>query len=113
MNNKQLILALAGYIFLMGLVGYFRTGSLAPIIISGSMALITALLGRYQSPRKPKLRKWLIGWLIICFALFVGSALGLVVAHQNPQPGQEFVFGSMALFTGYALYRLFSRPTTE
>lgn len=106
MKNKQIILMLAGYIFLMGLVGYFRSGSFAPIIISGSMALITGAFGRYFSPLRPRLRRWLIAWLVICIVLFALSALELVSAHQNSRPGHELLFGSLALFSGYALYRL-------
>ena len=96
----------AGYIFLMGLVGYFRSGSYAPIIISGSMALTTAGFGRYFSPHRPKLRRWLVAWLVVCIVLFALSALEMVGAHQNPQPGHELIFGSLAFFSGYALYRL-------
>lgn len=106
MKNKQLILALAGYIFLMGLVGYFRSGSLAPIFISGSMALITAAFGHYLSPLRPKLRRWLVAWVVTCIVLFALSALELVGAHQNPSPGHELIFASLGLFSGYALYRL-------
>lgn len=103
---KRLIIYLSSYIFLMGLIGFFRTGSSAPIIISGSMASITFLLGTFAARENKGARKWLVRWLFVELVLFIASALQLVGAHQNPQPGQELIFGSMALFTTYVLYRL-------
>jgi len=37
-KNKQIILMLAGYIFLMGLVGYFRSGSFEIPVVTFSSA---------------------------------------------------------------------------
>ena len=94
---------LALYVFLIGFVGYFRTGSTVPILITGVIAAITALLAflLYQKMNGAKVVTSL--WLAASVCLYGYMTFFRIAAHANPQSGQPIIFGSMALFALLAL----------
>jgi hypothetical protein len=99
MKSHQFVWALALYTFLIGFVGYFRTGSAVPILITGVIAVITGLLATllYQKVNGAKIVTLL--WLAASVCLYGYMTFFRVAAHANPRSGQPIIFGSMALFT--------------
>jgi hypothetical protein len=105
MTPTTIVYSLSAFIFLIGWLGLYRTGSWIPVIISGAIALITFALGYWrETAAAGSYGHWaLIGWLVICVGLFLASAFELVGAHTNPQPGSRWIFLSEALFAVLAL----------
>lgn len=103
MKPHQVIWALALFVFLIGILGYVRTGAAVPILINGVIAAITFLIAfmLYQKVNGA----WFVSviWLIASVVLYGYMTFFQVEAHASPRPGQPIIFGSMALFALIAL----------
>ena len=98
MKSHQFVWALALYIFLIGFVGFFRTGSAVPILINGVIAAITGLLATLLYQKVNGARVVTSLWLAASVGLYGYMTFFRVEAHANPRAGQPIIFGSMALF---------------
>ena len=87
----------------MGAVGYIRTGSMTPVLITGSIALITILLGLLIRHGSRSLISITVIWLIVNVLLNTYMTIGRVAAHAESRAGSGWIFGSMALFSLVAL----------
>lgn len=111
LNDFKVVAAFAIFVFLIGWLGLYRTGSWIPVIISSAIALITFALAYWRhTGAAGAMGHWaLVSWLVICLGLFLASAFEMVGAHTNPQPGSKWIFLSEALFALIALLALLKR----
>jgi hypothetical protein len=100
------IMLLGAYMILMGVVGYVHTGSPMPILISGGLGVITALCGYFIGRGYHVFARIGVIWLVVMTGMMGYMTFGRVSAHQNPTPLSEFIFGSMGLFSLWALISL-------
>lgn len=108
-RTTQVLYLYSAFVTLIGFLGLYRTGSWIPVFISIGIALITlALLAWYRSGSSAG-RGVMALWLSICLLVFVASALDMVGAHANPQPGYRWIFGSEAFFAALALFATLRR----
>lgn len=93
-------MALGGFMILMGIVGYIRTGSPTAIFINGGIALVTVLLGYFMERGNPMLANVTLGWvgLVTVILSFMTVKRINAVMHGTAREGSEYIFGSMALF---------------
>ncbi len=91
------VIALGGYMLLMGIVGYIRTGSPTALIVNNSFAVVTALFGFLALRGSLLFGKISLGWTGLMVLLMGYMTFKRVAAHANTKPGSELIFGSMAL----------------
>ncbi len=103
MKSHQFVWAFALYVFLIGFVGYFRTGSTVPILINGVIAVITVLIAFFLYRKLTFARVGIAIWLASLTGLYGYLTFFRIAAHAHPHPGQPLIFGSMALFALMAL----------
>lgn len=91
---------------LMGLIGLFRTGSIVPVLITGSLALLTFLLGWlvYRGSRRALVIATV--WAALNTLLFTYIAVVPVGPHDPTRIGSTYIFGSMALVAFLIFVRL-------
>jgi hypothetical protein len=100
MKPSVLVMALGGFMILMGIVGYIRTGSPTAIFINGGIALVTVLLGYFMGRGNPMLANVTLGWvgLVTVILSFMTVKRINAAMHGTAREGSEYIFGSMALF---------------
>ena len=103
MKSHQFVWAFALYVFLIGFVGYFRTGSAVPVLINGIIAAISALIALFLFRKITFARIATAVWLAAMTCLYSYLTFFRIAAHANPPPGEPLIFGSMALFALIAL----------
>jgi hypothetical protein len=109
MKENRFIFLLAGWILAMGIAGFIRTGASMPIILNGSIAIITAILGFWLLNKgKPAYFTTLV-WLSIGCLVYGYMAIFGVSAHQNPTFGTYFIFSSMAIFCLLTIVKLLTK----
>lgn len=101
MKNKRIkiLYYLAGYVILMGILGYLRTSAMMPIYINGSLALVTSVLAFFYYQNKKKLHLIVSVWVFLNFLMYTYMTIFRVSAHPNPTVGTYLIFGSMAIFS--------------
>ena len=97
MRKKQLLYGLALFMACMGVVTWLRTGSFVPFIITGSIGLITGLLGLLVKRGSRTAFVAATGWLALITLLLGYQVFVTIGAHTNPRPGSKVIFGIMAL----------------
>ena len=108
-RTPQVLYLYSAFVISIGFLGLYRTGSWVPVFISVGIALITlALLAWYRTGSSAG-RGVMALWLSICLLAFLGSALDMIGAHTNPQPGYRWIFGSEAFFAALALFATLRR----
>ena len=93
------VIALGGYMFLMGVIGYIRTGSPTAIFITGGIALVTVVLGMLWGKNPTSVLGTItLAWTAIITVLMAYMTFKRISAHAETAAGSEFIFGSMAVF---------------
>ena len=110
MKIDRLVIVLGIYIFVMGIWGMSRTGSWAPLMISGGVAAVTVWIGWMMSRHIQSARGVAIGWLIVVGGAFLLAALGGIPDHPETSTVSVLIFGSMALFAVTALVLILRTP---
>lgn len=103
---RNVMMWLGAYMLLMGFVGFLHTGSPVPIFISGGLGVITALFGYFIGKGIHLFTRIGVVWLVLMTGLMGYMTFGRISAHANPTPLSSLIFGSMGLFSLYALVRL-------
>lgn len=100
MKPSVLVMALGGFMILMGIIGYIRTGSPTAIFINGGIAAVTILLGYFMGKGNPMLANITLGWTAIVTIMLGFMTFKRINAamHGTAREGSEYIFGSMALF---------------
>lgn len=97
------VLVLACYMFAVAIAALVRTGSVTPLIIAGSFALITLIVA-LAARRSGKLAMNLaIGWVSIVFLVESYMAIFDMQSHGPAREGRSAVFGSVAILALIAL----------
>jgi hypothetical protein len=109
MKEYRFIFLLAGWILAMGIAGFVRTGASMPIILNGSIAVITTILGFWLINRGKTAYFTTIIWLSMGCLVYTYMAIFGVSAHQNPTFGTYFIFSSMAIFCLLAIVKLLTK----
>lgn len=110
MKIDRLVIVLGIYILVMGIWGMSRTGSWAPLMISGGVAAVTVWIGWMIGRHIQSARGVAIGWLIFVAGAFLLAALGGIPDHPETSTVSVLVFGSMALFAIAALILIIKTP---
>ncbi len=103
MKKHYLVILLGLYMLAMGVLGYVRTGSTTPIYITGSLAVVTILLGLLLRTGSRAVLKTTIVWIALNVLLNTYMTVGRVAAHAEARPGSKWIFGSMAFLALLAL----------
>lgn len=84
----------------VGLFGWLRTGSLVPLVITGSAGFLTLLLGLWL--RTPSYLAGILAlfWFAIFGSATLYSAFGKISAHTQARPEAVYLFLSMAILCG-------------
>lgn len=109
MKPYILVMALGGYMVLMGAVGYYRTGSPTALFINGSLGIITALFGYFMGRGNPMLANITIGWtalITIVLGFMTFKRINALVHGTPAYAGSEYIFGTQALFAIVVLIML-------
>lgn len=97
-SKAKIVFALAGWIMLMGLLGFLRTGAIIPIVFNGAVALRTSVLGWFTY-RGSKLGYYItIIWLSLTFISYSYMALFNNVVDKNSSTLINVSFASMGIF---------------
>lgn len=99
MPTFRLIQALGLYMITVALFGTVRTGSLFPIIIMGSIGLITLSLGFFCQRGSLTAGKITVVWLAINVIVEGYQTFWSIPAHPGSRTGSSLIFGSVALFS--------------
>ena len=99
MHIPRLIQFLALYMVVAAIFGSYRTGSYIPLLILGSIGLVTLFLGLMTTKGGETLRKVTLGWLSLNILVEGYQAFWRLPAHPDARPGSSFLFGSIALFS--------------
>jgi len=103
MKKEYAVVLLGVYMLAMGAIGFIRTGSLTPVSITGSIAVITIALGCLIRHGSRSLMIFTAIWLTLNVLMNTYMTIGQVVAHAESRAGSGWIFGSMALFSLVAL----------
>lgn len=99
MHLHYWVMALGGYMLLMGILGFIRTGSPTALYINGGIALATLALGYFWGRNLTGgLGNVVIGWIALNSVLLSYMTFKRIAAHAEARAGSEFIFGSMAVF---------------
>lgn len=99
MNKALLIFALAGWILLMGMIGFAKTGVIMPFLANGAVALRTSFLGWFT------IRGSKLGYIITMIWLPLSSLLYIYFCfnengiYKVSTTDGYLMFGSMAVFS--------------
>lgn len=94
------VMALGGYMILMGITGFIRTGSPTALYINGGIALATLLLGYFWGRNLAGgMANVVIGWVALNSVLLSYMTFKRIAAHAEARAGSELIFGSMAVFS--------------
>ena len=106
MNEKELkiLYYFAGYVMLMGIVGFLRTSATMPLYLNGSIALITTIFASLYYTKKAIWYYVVAIWILLNFLMYSYMTLFGVRAHPNPTVGTYIIFGSMAIFAALTLF---------
>ena len=97
-NKAKIVFALAGWILLMGFLGFLKNGAIIPIIFNGAVALRTTILGWFTY-RGSKLGYYItVIWLSLTFISYSYMALFNNVVYENSSHLINITFASMGIF---------------
>lgn len=97
MKRHYLVMTLGLYVILMGVVGLIRTGSVVPVLITGSIALVTLLIAMFVQRGSRKALIFATVWAAINTLVYTYIAIMPVGAHDPNRSGSPYIFGSMAV----------------
>lgn len=107
MQINYWVMALGGYMIIMGILGFIRTGSPTALYINGGIALVTVLIGYFWGRNLGGvLGPVAIGWVALNSVLLGYMTFKRIAAHAETRAGSEFIFGSMAVFAVIVLILL-------
>lgn len=100
MQIHHWVMALGGYMILMGITGFIRTGSPTALYINGGIALATIVLGYFWGRNLAGgIGNVVIGWVALNSVLLSYMTFKRIAAHAETRAGSELIFGSMAVFS--------------
>lgn len=97
MKRHYLVMTLGLYVFIMGVVGLIRTGSVVPVLITGSIALITLVIALFVQRGSRRSLVIATVWAGLNTLVYTYVALMPIGPHDPNRTGSVYIFGSMAL----------------
>lgn len=105
-NKAKIVFALAGWIMLMGFLGFLKNGALVPIIFNGAVAVRTTILGWFTY-RGSKLGYYItLIWLSITFISYSYMAFFNNVVDKSSSTLINISFASMGIFCLFTVIML-------
>ncbi|MDZ4723399.1 MAG: hypothetical protein SGI97_05800 [candidate division Zixibacteria bacterium] len=98
MKSLDLVIALGGYMLLMGLFGYYRTHTPTPLFINGGIAIVTIIIGIFLKGGSPTVLNLAIGWIGLNTLMLAYMTFKRIAAHSDVRSGSEYIFGTQAVF---------------
>lgn len=106
LETRQTMVLLAGFIMLMGVLGYTNTLEIEPVMINGFIALITIFLGSLLSHKNKSAWHGSVIWLSFISSIYIYQIFGHISDKLNPEPESKFVFVGMTMLALATLYRV-------
>lgn len=113
MRRSTLVVLLGVYMILMGAVGYARTGSPTPVVITGGIGVLTILIGVWMRSRSTAAMRTGLVWALVNSGLYAYMTFGRVAAHDEPNLGSILIFGTMAVFSIVTLIFLWTKRNRQ
>lgn len=113
-ETRKTMVLLAGFIMLMGVLGYTDSLKIKPLLINSFLALMTIFIGSLLS--KERISSWYgaIIWLTFITTIYVYQIFWHISDDLNPQPESKYVFISMSLLCFATFYRVLKvRPSDK
>lgn len=98
MRLSYLVMALGGYMLVMGLLGFARTQTTTPLFINGTIGLVTFVIGYLMLRANPVVSIVALIWVGLNAILLSYMTFKRIAAHETARAGSEYIFGSQALF---------------
>jgi len=109
MKTHHAVFALSAYMLIMALLGVVRTGSVIPLVILGSVAVVTFGLGLGVRRGSRNAMQFTLAWLAFNAVITGYEVFWRNPAHGQPRPGHALIFGSLALFSLVVLVLVWRR----
>jgi hypothetical protein len=100
------VLYLSFWMAVVALLALIRTGSWVPLVIAGSLALATFLVGLVSRYDGAPARAVAVVWVALIFVINGYQVFFRLKAHGQSRPGSPLIFGSVAVFALVVLYHL-------
>ena len=111
-ETRKTIVLLAGFIMLMGVLGYTDSLEIEPLLINAFLALMTIFLGSLLSRGSKSSWYGTVIWLTFITTIYVYQIFWHISDDLNPQPDSKYVFVSMSLLCFATFYRVLKvRPS--
>jgi len=97
------VVFLSVYMFIVAVLALIRTGSYVPLLIAGSFALVTLVVGLLASRSGHVAVNIAIGWVVLVFLVEAFMTFNTARVHGATRPGGQYIFGSVAMLSLIAL----------
>jgi hypothetical protein len=106
MKRHYLLIALGVYMLAMGVIGWLRTDAATPLLITGTIGVITILFGIGLRGGSRNVLTYATIWVGLNVLVDTYLTIATVPAHDARREGSEWIFGTMAFFSALVLISL-------
>ncbi|RME19000.1 MAG: hypothetical protein D6800_14880 [Candidatus Zixiibacteriota bacterium] len=109
MKTDVVVTMLSVYMLGMALLGVWRTGSVMPLVILGTIAVVTFVLALSIRRGSRTAMQFTLAWLAFNTVITGYEVFWRNPAHGQLHPGHALIFGSLALFSLVVLVLVWRR----